>query len=180
METFQLVGVKHAAILLMLAALPSLVNARRTSGSPRLPSSIQQSLDRRFGKWAYNETSDGVRKWLSDTKHGANPNLIAADFDGDGLRDYAVQIVTGPSGMPVRRVLVYLQRGKGYRHRTLATGEPTAELYLLRMRRGTKDYSYTRDRHFRYELDTIGMFSEKGGYSYFYRNGKFVSEITSD
>jgi hypothetical protein len=164
----------------MLAALSTLPDARRTSGSTRLPSSIQHSLDRRFGKWAYNETSDDVRKWFSDTKHGANPNLIAADFDGDGVRDYAVQIVTGPSGMAVRRVLVYLQRGKGYRHWTLATGEPDAELFLLRMRRGTKDYSYTRQRHFRYRLDTIGLFSEKGGYSYFYRNGKFVPEITSD
>ena len=177
---YHLAGLSAAALLLTIAVLPSTVHGRQALSPPRLPAPLKQTLDRRFGGWIYNETGSEILKWFSAEKRGANPNLIAGDFDGNGLRDYAIQIITLSSGQRERRVVVYLRRGKGYRHRTLATGEPTGELFLLLMPRGTKDYSYSRHRHFRYKLDSIGVFSEKGGSSYFYKNGRFVSEITSD
>lgn len=179
-ETFHLVSVKHAATALVIMALSTLVVDGRPKHPPRLPSSIRADLDRRFSTWAINDTAEELHKWFSTSKQGADPNLVSGDFNGDGLLDYAMQIITTSSGSAVRRVLVYLRRGKGYRHRTLTTGKPSTELILLLMRRGTKDYNYTRRREFRYKLGTIGLFSEKGGSSYFYRNGRFYPEITSD
>lgn len=152
-----MVGVKHVATALVIVALPTLVVDGRPKHPPQLPSSIRADLDRRFGTWPFNETAEELRKWFSTSKQGADPNLISGDFNGDGLRDYAMQIITTSSGSAVRRVLVYLRRGKGYRQRTLTTGKPSTELFLLLMRRGTKDYNYTRQREFRYKLDTIGL-----------------------
>ena len=53
--------------------------------------------------------------------------------------------------------------------------------YLTLAKKGTSDYNYNEQKEITYSNDAIltGIF-EKGGMSYVYKNGKFISFVSSD
>lgn len=61
-----------------------------------------------------------------------------------------------------------------------AIKDPDGE-YLSLARKGTRDYNYNQQKEITYANDAIltGIF-EKGGSSYVYRKGRFISFISSD
>jgi hypothetical protein len=58
--------------------------------------------------------------------------------------------------------------------------DPVGE-YLVLAKKGTGDYNYNEQKEITYANDAIltGIF-EKGGMSYVYKNGKFISFVSSD
>ncbi|MBI1760018.1 MAG: hypothetical protein HYR56_01145 [Acidobacteria bacterium] len=141
--------------------------------APRFPNEIRADLTRHAGNWRFaaSQTSEG-RKCIT---------RVAGDLDGNGQIDYAVYIQAGKGASEKRqRLIVYLQQDGGYVRRTLDRSLPASDLCLYLFQKGRKDYNYETQRHFRYRHATVGLFSEKGGYSYLYRRGRFYRTITSD
>ena len=139
----------------------------------RLPPEIRTDLTRHAGRWRFVGNLDSAGQRCRD--------VLAADLNGDGRRDYAVYILAGKGTAERRqRLLVYLRTEAGYARRTFASAA-ASELYCLHLfRPGARDYNYETQKHFRYQHATVGVFSEKGGSSYVYWRGRFYRITTSD
>ena len=141
--------------------------------APFLPGAIRTDLTRHLGKWRFapNRTSEGEKCTTQ----------VTGDLDGNGQADFAVYVRAGRGTNEARqRLIVYLQKEDGYVRRTLDRSSPGSDLCLHLIRKGAKDYNYETQKNFRYQHDTVGLFSEKGGYSYVYWQGRFYRIITSD
>lgn len=138
-----------------------------------LPKGIQENLSRIDGKWHFvsNVAPDG-RKC---------PDVVTGDLDGNGQTDYAVYIVAskGPADKH-QRLIIYLKKKDQYSRHTLSREMPNTVMCLYKFEKGEEDYRYDAGEHFRYRYDTVGLFSEKAGYSYLYWRGRFYAVITSD
>lgn len=146
-----------------------------------IPSVIVANLDRRFPGWRLAVPGDELQ-WLADrVYHGSLREMCIAkaDFDGNGEIDCAVFIQTGPTAYDTRLIL-FLQRGKRYWHRTLERGLGAGEMFLGVAAKGSRGYNFETDRHFLYARPTLEFGSEKGGYSYLYERRRFRRVITSD
>lgn len=106
-------------------------------------------------------------------------NLIKGDWNGDGKIDYAVLIKRKQNrdeDSSDTLTIAFLRSAKSFRHYILEGGD-----YLDVMKKGVKDYSYDWQRNFRYKNDAIFVgVGECCGSSYIWRNGKFISTVTSD
>lgn len=152
---------------------------------PKLPSSVRATLNRRFPSWKFAEVSTEVQQFFKSEMKNEVPHLISGDFDGNGRRDYAVLIWHGTVrsaqaklSWPRAFLVVFLQRGKGYRMHVIK--EPDGE-YLSLVKKGTQDFNYDEQKEITYTNDAIvaGIF-EKAGSSYVYVNGRFRSFVSSD
>lgn len=109
------------------------------------------------------------------------PDLIEGDFDGNGQKDYAIHIVVNE--LPVekqQRVILYLRKGAGFVRRTVSQLTPNQLSCLVLYKKGGRDYRYDLKRHFRYQLDTVGLVAGMGGVSYLYERGRFHEVVTVD
>ena len=153
--------------------------------SEKLPSSVRLMLNGRFPGWKFVEVSPEVRKFFEQEMKGASPALIRGDYDGNGRLDYAALIQHGKflneqgKALGPRYYLVaFLRRGTGYRMYVIK--DPDGE-YLCLAKKGTRAYNYEAQKEITYANDAImtGIF-EKGGSSYVYKNGRFLSFVSSD
>ena len=142
-------------------------------------------LNRRFPGWKFVEVSREVRQFFEQEMNGASPALISGDFDGDGRIDYAALIRHGKilngqrQSIGSRYYLVaFLRRGRGYRMHVIK--DPDGE-YICLAKKGSRDYNYEAQKEITYANDAImtGIF-EKGGSSYVYKAGRFLSFVSSD
>lgn len=175
----------HAALLSLprdettpLTFLPTTVTATQ------LPKSIRQQLNRKYYAWKLPLIEQEIHQFLKQRR--ARPEFISGDFDGDGLKDYAVFIVYGQPEARKTRVIAFMRREAGWKtHRletNLADDESLPSIKFLALaKKGTRDYDYQRDRKFTYRHDAIfsGYFA-KAGVSYVYRKGRFRQIVTSD
>lgn len=161
-------GQAQTFVFLVSASLMPLLTPERY-----LPQAIRQDLTRQLGKWHL------VAVTRPDGK--TEPPIITGDFDGNGQIDYAVYLKS-EKGLSDRQqqLIIYLNRGGRYRRHTLLRQSATTDTWPYLFKKGQSDYRYDRGKNFRYEYDTIGHFSEKGGVSYLYRKGRFYPVITSD
>lgn len=147
----------------------------------KIPLAIVANLDRRFPGWRLAVPRDELQ-WIADRLyHGSLRDMCIAkaDFDGNGEIDCAVFIQTGPTADDARLIL-FLQRGRRYWHRTLERGLSAGEMFVSVAAKGSRGYNYETDRHFVYARPTLEFGSEKGGYSYLYESRRFRRVITSD
>jgi hypothetical protein len=142
-------------------------------------------LDGRFPGWKFVEVSPEVRNFFEREMGSASPALIGGDFDGNGRPDYAALIQHGKilnghgeAVGPRYYLVALLRRGTGYRMYVIK--DPDGE-YLCLAKKGTRDYNYDEQKEITYANDAImtGIF-EKGGSSYVYKNGRFLSFVSSD
>lgn len=140
----------------------------------KLPASARVMLNRRLAGWEFSEVSSEVRKFFKDNMRGASPVLISGDFDGNGRLDYASLVQRGSRYY----LVVFLRRGADYKMYVIRN--PDGE-YLSLARKGTRDYNYNQQKEITYANDAIftGIF-EKGGSSYLFKNGRFISFVSSD
>ena len=139
-----------------------------------LPTSARVMLDRRFAGWKFSDVSSEVKQFVKENLRGASPVLISGDFDGNGRLDYAALIQQGSRYY----LVIFLRRRADYK--MYRVRNPNGE-YLIRARKGSRDYNYEEQKEITYANDAIltGIF-EKGGSSYVFKNGRFVSFVSSD
>ena len=108
----------------------------------------------------------------------SDPNLISGDFDGDGSRDYALQITHGKK----RIIIAFLEKDNSFTKYFLETNPvDETDLYLWLFKSGGQDFDYDVGEEFFYINDSIGvLFFEKSGVSYVFENGKFRKIWASD
>ena len=155
------------------------------SDSYRLPASARVLLNRRFPGWRFSDVSPQVQQYVKEYLDGASPVVVRGDFDGDGRRDYAALIRRGRVVNADERafgagnlLVIFLKRTKGYRMHVVK--EPGGE-YIMLATKGTGGYNYHTDKRIKYANDAIvAIIFEKGGQSYVYWKGRFVSFVSID
>ena len=151
----------------------------------QLPASAVQRLNGRFPGWKFAEVSAEVQQFFKQQLKGVSPVVISGDFDGNHQRDYAVLISRGhyfnTQGHPIGAryyLVIFLRRDRQYKMYVIKN--PDGE-YLCLAKKGTCDYNYDEQKEITYANDAIlTCIFEKAGSSYVYKNGKFISFISSD
>jgi hypothetical protein len=155
------------------------------SDGQKLPTAVILTLNRRFPGWKFADVSPEVRKFVKEELKAASPVLISGDFDGDRRLDYAALIrrgyvfnSQGQAIEPRHYLVIFLRRNTRYKMYVIK--DPGGE-YLILAKKGTSDYNYNEQKEITYANDAIltGIF-EKGGMSYVYKKGKFISFVSSD
>ena len=178
---------KTKILIIVLLLCLSLDAPRLSAQSPsnRLPASTRVMLDRRFPGWKFSEVSSEVQQFFKQAMHGASPVVIRGDFDGNRRRDYAALINYGHVLNHQRQVIgpryflvIFLRRTSGYKMYVIK--DPGGE-YISLAKKGTLDYNYETQKEITYANDAIETcILEKGGMSYVYKKGRFVSFVSSD
>jgi hypothetical protein len=107
------------------------------------------------------------------------PNVVVADFDGDGARDTAVLLLTSSTRQAQRRLALCVNRGA------------TVELHVVRdpycgdgivlVPKGTKAWDFERDVAVTHATNGVrAVCFEKAGASYLLVNGRLVRIVDSD
>jgi hypothetical protein len=155
--------------------------AEREPTSP-LPETIRRTLDVVCPGWRFAEASRDVQEFFHQQKFDYLPYLLAADFDGDNRRDFAVHVWQRTPGGEQRLVLAFLERGAEYELHVLEKlpgADP--DIYLTLYRRGQRDFDYERQRAFTYARNAVGVsYFGKAGVAYQFENGRFRKIIVSD
>ena len=172
-------------VILLVAMLICGSSSLAQSKAQKLPVLAAAMLNQRFPGWKFAEVSPEVQQFFRQEMEGASPVIVTGDFDGDRRLDHAVLIRRGfvfnRQGQalgPRYYLVVFLQRTGRYKMHVIK--EPNGE-YICLAKKGTSDYNYDRQKEITYANDAIltGIF-EKAGSSYVYKNGKFISFISSD
>jgi hypothetical protein len=169
----------------LLALLCSLFAGERVYAQAKpvaVPAAVKARLDANYPGWRLAEISPEAYEHYSHHRLPFQPNFLWGDFDGDGRRDYAIEIThPGPKGEQRMVVLAFLRRGEGFEEHLLETGISTLDVYLWPHRAGERDFDFEREREFRYRHDAIGVvYGEVAGVSYVFENGSFRKIVSSD
>jgi hypothetical protein len=146
-------------------------------------------LDGRFPAWRLCSVSSRVRDTLRERSPKALPTVVAGDFDGNGLTDYAVLLEYptfskggGAASSDVSEVVALLDQGAAFKLFIVKEPvPPDPRRYLTLQRKGQRGYDLERDRPFTYPNDSIGVwfFGVAGG-TYIFSNGGFRYVVESD
>ncbi len=147
-----------------------------------LPAAIRKELTADFPGWRFATLS--AEHGIS-LPSGASPGWIRADFDGDGLMDYAVQIVEAQTQDSTQRVFAFLRRGPHYRRILLQAFPPSGIAYLLRAPRGQERPDFDADPNgasrVRLKHDGLDLiFGESGALTCVYGSAGFRCIISGD
>jgi len=118
-----------------------------------LPAPIQTWLDREQPGWRLAYVDPQIETWFRESAFPYAPNLIAADFDGDGRTDYAVHILVRDES----RLIVFRSTPPGFAPQIVATHPPDRFTFLILYRKGEKDFDFIAGKPFRYAHDSIGL-----------------------
>ncbi|MDQ3995442.1 MAG: hypothetical protein M3303_00310 [Gemmatimonadota bacterium] len=160
--------------------LPTGAAPQRTKGA--LPAPIRAQLARAYPGWRFAAVAPELRAQLAS---GQTPDWIAGDFDADGRRDYAVQIVRPSSRDGAQYVLAFLRRGARYRQLVVDSFPETQGSYLALARRGERiadlEADPNGDSTFVLRSDAIHvLFGQESGGTCVYERGRFRCVVSSD
>ena len=168
------------AIVIML----SLPNVNAQNVKVHVPNEINMILDKDYPGWELSKLNEPweISYWK---KKKANPSFISGDFNGDGLRDYALTVVHSvPSPQPKERIIIaFLRNGKSYSKLILESGfvDPGLDITLHLIKKGSRGQEFDKEEEFSYKYDAIDVgYSDKGSQSYIWKDGKFGTITTSD
>lgn len=146
-------------------------------------------LDGRSPGWRLCPVSSRVRNRLRERSPKALPNVVAGDFDGNDLTDYAVLIEHpsfskggGSVSRDVSEVVAFLDQGTAFKLFVVKEPvPPDPRRYLTLQRKGQQGYDLERNRPFTYSNDSIGVwfFGVAGG-TYIFSDGWFRLVVESD
>jgi len=75
-----------------------------------LPPSIRSTLDQEYPGWKLAPVAPKIQAAYKHHQVTHSPSIAAGDFDQDGQRDYAVQIVLNTPGQEEQIIIVFLAR----------------------------------------------------------------------
>jgi hypothetical protein len=152
------------------------------AGQTSLPPAVRRQLTADFPGWRFAELGS---EFGTSLPAGASPGWVTADFDGDSLTDYAVQIVEGKSRDSTQRVFAFLRRGRQYRRVLLQAFPPSGIAYLKRAPLGEErpDFSVdpNGDKQVRLKHDGVDLiFGASGALTCVYGSAGFRCIISGD
>jgi len=170
--------VSHAGTATLLLFYLTGALAAQTS----LPPAVQRRLTADFPGWRFARLGPELAPSLPA---GASPGWVTADFDGDSLTDYAVQIVEGTSRDSTQRVFAFLRRARQYRRVLLQAFPPSSIAYLQRAPRGETRPDFNADpnggKQVRLKHDGVDLiFGESGALTCVYGSAGFRCIISGD
>jgi hypothetical protein len=172
-----------------IAVLMGLVQAHRSAterwaitAQTSLPPAIRRQLTAEFPGWRFATLS---AEFGTSLPAGASAGWVAADFNGDSVTDYAVQIVEGKTRDSTQRVFAFLRRGRQYRRVLLQAFPPSGIAYLQRAPLGEERPDFNADpnggKQVRLEHDGVDLiFGEKGALTCLYGSAGFRCIISGD
>lgn len=128
-------------------AVPALLTAGAAQAQSQLPVAAQRVLEARYPGWRFAELDPGLAHNLP---RGLSAAWVAADFDGDGRWDYAVQLIarSAPADS-TQQVLGLLAGPNGYEPVVITAAGLQTTVYLGREPKGSLvvDLEQYDDRH---------------------------------
>ena len=97
-----------------------------------MPASLGARLAQDYPDWSFPTPDANVAEYFNTDPAliGKDPNYVEADFDGDGLLDYAMQIKTAASlASGVAIVVVYFARSTSYLQMELGESDLSINTY---------------------------------------------------
>jgi len=139
-----------------------------------LPPPARDVLDREVPGWKLAPIAPQVRDWFAQQHFGHEPDLAHFDFDLDGVRDWALEIIVSGRQLAV----MLLARGSGFEFRLLASDSPDPFTYLLVNRRGDREFNFATLRWFRHPHDTLQlMYFDRPPLLFEWSNGRIEKRI---
>jgi hypothetical protein len=124
-----------------------------------LPEAIITTLNQEYTGWKY-------------AAHA--PAVVAADFNGDGKRDYAVQIALPQEGQEEQIVIVFMKSNDGYEEAVLQSQGLDPALYLSTTKKKVTDEQADGSSAKSAEKDVLQVLgSALGDTLYAQENGEF-------
>ena len=175
----------RVTVLLTLASvgcIASLVAAQAASREAVLPALIRAELGRIYPGWRFAAVAPDLKAQLASEQR---PDWITGDFDADGRRDYAVQILHPASPAGTQHVLAFLRRGSGYWRLVVQSFPRSSGFYLALARRGERvtdlDADLNGDSTFVLGSDGIHvLFAQEAGSTCVYERRRFRCVVSSD
>jgi hypothetical protein len=149
----------------------------------KMPNSIKMLLDQDYPKWKFPKF---VEPWNLDFNGKSKIDLcvIFGDFDGDGSKDFAIQIVHPLKSSQDREqvLMAFLKRGSYYQKLVLETfsADKSLDIVISLVQKVSVGFDVSNEIDFTYPHDAIDIGSEKASHSYIYTNGKFETVSTGD
>lgn len=137
-----------------------------------LPSPILEMLNREYPGWTLARASKPVQDQFTKHQAGHPPSVMGGDFDGDGQKDYAVQISRTQPDEEEQIVIVFLKRADAFEEFVLESRglDPDVYLWQRRLRRSDAD-AYPPNQRTQTLVQVMG--GPAGESSYGYENGSF-------
>lgn len=140
-----------------------------------LPADAGAAVEAKYPRFRLAPSAPQIEQWFREYGFASSPSLLAGDFDQDGERDWAVQIVTA-RGRQV--ALALMRRGARWELHTLAEDAPDPFRYLLLYQKGDKDFDFRTLKPFRHTRDAIGlMYFNRTPMTYTWRKDRFASAL---
>ena len=98
-----------------------------------------------------------IEAWFHQDRFPYQPNLVPADFDGDGKADIALQIICSRQGKETEEVVVLMDYRSAPKPHRLAADPPDPFTFLVRYAKGEKDFDFETMKPFRYSHDALGV-----------------------
>jgi hypothetical protein len=131
-----MIKIQWSCLYMGLALVPFSLSAevRKSAGAPTLPPSIRATLDQEYPGWMPAPVTPQIHMTYTQRKAAHSPSFAAGDFNHDGKRDYAVQIVLKTPGQEEQIIIVFLARGDGFEEIILQSMgiDPTSSLWVTR------------------------------------------------
>lgn len=167
------IGLSVAFVLSLLAV---------TAGCPvsgtALPQDVRRLLDQKFPGWQFATIRDSLRAEISPD---SSAEWVQGDYDGDGQRDYAVQIVRPAPGDGQQVVIALVRRGKGYDLHTLKSFGIQQASYLRTSPKGQKTMDIENRTKLINTTDAIDvLYGQVAGETFFYEKGQFRLVASGD
>lgn len=178
MELNKLKSIIRLFLLLLLLTNHSFPQKKHIR-SINLPEAALKVLDDKFEGWDYFNSS--IPYFDSTGVHVAweYRDIIEGDFNNDMKVDYALLIK--PFNTPFGLLVTLFCNGSSYTIHRVTETEHSKDNIIYLVPRGTVKYDYEKEEYFTFPSDGITLERyEKGGYSYYYKEGRFISHLTSD
>ena len=150
----------------------------------KLPDTIQKSLDTQYPGWTFVNNYllfDYMDSELRQQNYPFDPNFIIGDFNGDGHRDYVVQISKPDLSDSTDLFLAFISTPQGFKQSELLTVHGSTDQYLWLNKKGTEGSEVGSDSTYTFVHDAITIVTwERASQTYIYSGDDFEMLITGD
>lgn len=135
-----------------------------------IPAPMKSYLDQHYSGWVLATTSKQDEAKCLNKKSSFTPSLVWGDFNGDGIRDYAIQISHR------RRIMQLVFLGNASVH-VLANWEAVRGFPLDVVPRGAKYFDIGEQKQITFPVDVLRSITCGQGEDYYvFKGGKFKRE----